>query len=118
MTPVSHNRQFNSHLSPDTRTKIVTRYNCGFTPTAIVLGLNLIDMTMRYTLEKDTERDKSHSLPRKPRNKSYTHVEERNILHFIRSNPKATYAQVKREVGLEYSTTTIKRILKEHGIVN
>jgi hypothetical protein len=118
MTPIAVNRQFNGHLSSDSRTKIITRYNCGFTPAAVALGFNLIDKTVRYTIEQDAIRNKSHSLPRRPRNKKYTDVEERNILRYVRSYPTSIYAQVKREVGLTCSTTIIKRILKEHGIVN
>jgi hypothetical protein len=97
MTPISGNRVKNGHLSPSTRTRIVERYNCGFTPTAIALGFNLLDSTVRYTIQQSQLRnDKNHSLPRTPRKKSYTYVEERNILRFVRTHPKATYAQVKR----------------------
>ena len=73
---------------------------------------------MDSTLIADDLRDKGYNLPRIPRKKSYTDADERNLLRHVRANPKDTYAQVKTACGLSCSVTTIKRVLKEHGITN
>jgi hypothetical protein len=118
LTPLNPNRSFNGHLSPGSRRQIVAEYNCGYTPLAIALGHNLSISTTRYTIKKSAQRTGNATLPKKPRKKTYSHVEERNILRFVRTDPKATYAQVKKAVRLKCSTTTIKRILRENGILN
>jgi hypothetical protein len=91
MSLIDINRAHRGHLTPRSRVRIVEHYNCGFILAAIILGFDLLDSTVRYTLENDDLRYKGESQPRIPRNKLYTYIEERNILRFIRLNPKATY---------------------------
>jgi hypothetical protein len=118
MTPISINRTQGGHFTPRSRTRIVERYNCGYTPAAIATGFNLLDSAVRYTIDQSQYRNNNDSLPRTPRLKSYSHLDERNILRFARVCPKATYKTVKRHTGVTCSVSTIKKILKAHGLVN
>jgi hypothetical protein len=118
MTPTMINRTPGGHFTPHSRTRIVERYNCGFTPAAIALGFNLLDSAVRYTIEQSTVRNNNASIPKAPRHKAYNRIDERNILRYVHLFPKATYVQVKRHTGVLCSTSTIKKILKAHGIVN
>jgi hypothetical protein len=75
-------------------------------------------MAVRYTIEQDDTRNNGASLGRSGRPKCYTAAEERKLLRHVRGNPKDTYAKVKHATGMACSTSTIKRILKTHGIAN
>jgi hypothetical protein len=118
MTPISLNRLPNSQFSPCSRTRIVERYNCGATPTEIAVGYDLAVSLIRYTIEQSVVRNNNGTLPRVARRRAYNYLEERNILRYARWHPKATYTQLKREVGVVCSVSTIKRVLKAHNIVN
>ena len=114
----SGNRRPYQHLNPSTRGKISGASFFGSTPTEIAFGLNAARSTVRYTLAQDHLRPDGVSLPKNPRRKSYTLAEERKLLRHIRLHPKDTYQEVKIACDLDCSKTTIKRILKLHGIAN
>jgi hypothetical protein len=61
MSPIDINRAYGGHLTPRSRVRIVEHYNYGFTPAVITLGFNLLDSTIRYTLENDDLRYKGES---------------------------------------------------------
>ena len=84
----------------------------------IAKDLNLCDSTVRYTLQQDELRANGKSLPRKPRGKSYTDAEERLCIRHVRLHPKDTYQEVIDACQLSCKRTTVKKILKKHGIIN
>jgi hypothetical protein len=69
---ISSNRQFNGHLSPYMRGRIVGRAAAGQKALAIAKDLNLVLGTVKYTIRQDKLRNDSHTLPKKPRRKTYT----------------------------------------------
>ncbi|KAG9237379.1 hypothetical protein BJ875DRAFT_454042, partial [Amylocarpus encephaloides] len=104
---------------PYQRGQINGQATTGATPTQIAESFELDRGTVRYTIQQDKLRHEGNSIQRpQARKKSYTDADERLLLRHVRTNPKDTYAQVKTACGLTFSTTTIKRILKEHGITN
>ena len=90
----------------------------GATPTQIAADLKLTRSAVWYTISIDPLRNEGISQPRAARKKSYTNAEERLIIRHVRLNPKDTYKQVKEACQLSFSNSTIKRILKAHGIGN
>jgi len=91
---ISGNRPKGSEISPFMRGQVIGKASEGAKSAAIAKALKLDRSTVNYTLQQDELRDDGHSLPRKPRNKSYTDAEERRSLRDVRLNPKDTYAQV------------------------
>jgi hypothetical protein len=105
---ISGNRDIRTHLTLYIRGKITGCLLFGSSPTEVAVGLNLERSTIRYT----------SSLSKDPRRKSYSIVKERKLLRHVRLHPKDTYKQVKTICALICSITTIKTILKRHGITN
>ncbi|PSS12915.1 hypothetical protein M430DRAFT_262520, partial [Amorphotheca resinae ATCC 22711] len=58
------------------------------------------------------------SLPRAGRPKSYTDRDVRNLIRYVRLHPKDTYAEVRKALRFNFSTTTLKVMLKPSRIVN
>jgi hypothetical protein len=108
----------NKHLSPYEHGKIASYKLGGTTPIQITLGLNLPRTIIQNTLYQDLLRDQSKTLPKAPRNKSYTDTDERFFFRHVRLYPKDIYVAVKHTCNFWYSTITIKRILKQHDITN
>jgi hypothetical protein len=73
------------------RGQVIGKASEGTDPTSITKDLKLTRSTVNYTLQQDELRNDGHSLPRKPRKKSYTDTDERRILRHVRLNPKDTY---------------------------
>lgn len=115
---ISSNITNRKELNPSVRGDIKGRTACGQNPPTIARALNIPVSTVRDTVQKVVLRNNNYSLPRSGRPLSYSKLDLRNILRFVRTQPKATYAQLKGDTGVKISTTTIKTILKEHGIEN
>jgi hypothetical protein len=115
---ISGNRQKNQWISPYMRGKVMGCVLKGATPAEIAMGLNLERGTVRYTIAMDPLRHEGHSLPKDPRRKSYSLTDERYILRYVRLHPKDTYDSVITACGLSCSKSTLKKILKRHGITN
>jgi len=90
----------------------------GGSHSAIARSLKLPLSTVRYTTSQASQRIDGHSVPRKPRPKSYTEHDVRSILRYVRLYLKHTYAQVLKDCGVNFKVLTLKRILKEAGITN
>jgi transposase len=116
--PRSGNIRRGPELSPFTRAKIVGARDFGGTPTQIGTRYNLAESTIRSTLKLDPERSNGISKPRSGRPKLYTEREERCILRQVRLHPKCTYADVRRACLVTLCDSTLRRILKKHGIAN
>ena len=115
---ISGNRQKGQEISPYMRGQVAGKSSKGRSTRGIAKDLNLHHSTVQYTLHQDELRDDGHSLPRKLRGKSYTNADERVLLRHVRLNPKDTYNQVIVACGLSCKPTTVKKILKRHGICN
>jgi hypothetical protein len=63
-------------------------------------------------------RDEGFSQQRSGRPLEYTPADERNLARHVRLHPKDTYAQVIVACSLGIKKTTIKKILRQYGIVN
>jgi hypothetical protein len=100
------------------RGQIKGQANRGASHALIAKDLKVLKSTIQYTLQQDELRNNGQSLPRKPRGKSYTDSEERLLLRHVRLNPKDTYKQVIIAYNLSCKPTTVKKILKKHGICN
>ena len=100
------------------RGKIVGKKEEGAHSAQIARDLHVDVSTVKYTLRHDAVRSEGVSLKGAARPKSYTDAEERLLLRHVRANPKDTYKEVKSAYGLAFSTSTLKRILKAHGITN
>ncbi|KAF4636733.1 hypothetical protein G7Y89_g1357 [Cudoniella acicularis] len=114
--PSSSNRQPYMYLSPYYRGGIVYTARFSHTATEIVTGTGFDCYTVRYTLEQDPERAEGKSLPKKPRNKSYTEPEERLLVRHVRNNLKDTYTQLILACGLSYKKRTLTSILEGYYI--
>ncbi|KAJ8064034.1 hypothetical protein OCU04_007875 [Sclerotinia nivalis] len=106
------------HLTLYMRGKIIGKAEEGARPTKIGRELGIPQSTISYTIKQDSLRNEGASLPKKTRKKSYTERDERILIRYIRLYPKAIYKEVKKVCGLDCSITTIKRILKNHRILN
>jgi len=100
------------------RGKVAALASKGGNSYTIARDLLLTRSTVQYTLKQDPLRNDGESLPRKPRERSYTDADERVLLRHVRLNPKDTYKQVIIACGLKCKTSTVKKILKKHGIAN
>ena len=115
---ISGNRLKGCEISPYMRGQVAGKASEGRGLRGIATDLKLDYSTVRYTLKQDELRHEGESLPRAHRKKSYTDADERNLLRHVRLNPKDTYKQVIIACGLDCKTTTVKKILKQHGIAN
>ena len=115
---VSGNSRRGPDLTPVQRAKIIGAAEHGISPSQIATTYGLKYTTIQSTIQLDPERDNCNSQPRSGRPKSYTDRDVRIVLRFVRKHPKATYTEVKSEIGLDISHSTIKRILRESGITN
>ena len=116
--PISGNRLLGAHLSPYARGVIAGKASAGAKPSEIAAELKLEYSTVYRTIQLDLARHEGASLHRTPRKKSYTEADERILLRHVRLNPKDTYAMIKIVCGLACSKSTLRKILKEHGITN
>jgi transposase len=116
--PRSGNIRRGPELNPFTRAKIIGAHDFGATPTQIGKRYKLAESTIRSTIELNPERSNGVSKPRSGRPKLYTEREERCILQQVRLYPKCTYADVRRACLVTLCDSTLRRILKKHGITN
>jgi transposase len=105
-------------LSPNTRGKIIGAKDFGGTATQIAKRYNHPESTIRSTLKLESERVRNVSQPRSGRPKTYSDRDERHILRHVRLHPKCTYADVRRACLVKLYDSTLKSILKKHGIAN
>ncbi|KAF4637308.1 hypothetical protein G7Y89_g776 [Cudoniella acicularis] len=115
---ISSNSLPRTHLTPSTRGIIIGKKSEGAHAAQIARDLKLDVATVKYTIAKASLRNENCSIPHAPRRKSYTDTDERHLLRYVRLHPEDTYAQVIQACGLDCKTTTVKKILKRHGITN
>jgi hypothetical protein len=96
---------------------------CGARDTGASIGrisklFQIPKSTVQITLERESGRVNSESLPRSGRPISYSEHHKRVVLRFYQINPKATFDVVRRDIPTTLSRKTIYRILKESGRTN
>jgi hypothetical protein len=105
-------------LTPSKRNKIVGASHFGATAKQISNLYKIPLSTVKDTIRLEPLRNKGKSLPRKGRPKEYDHVFVRNLLRFVRTNPKVTYAGIRLALPTTLKNDTLRDILKQHGIIN
>jgi len=115
---ISSNSTIRKELSPYQRGILVGASRASAKFSEISQALSVPKSTVHDTLKVDPERDNGKSKPRTGRPLAYTARDEHKILRFVRRDPKSTYDDVQKACRVDFSTTTIKKILKKHGISN
>lgn len=109
----------NAELTPYERGQIAGAAAFGGSKAAISRATGFYKSIIRKTLKLDTERVQGQSKPRLGRPKLSDKDIEAAILDYVRKHPKHTYQQVKCGTDTKHlSRTTIRRILRENGILN
>ena len=103
-------------LSPHKRSVIEGMHRAGCSIQRISELENTPCATVYDTLKNFSTRPKGHSLPRSGRPPTLTRANKRAIIRFCRKNVKATYAEVKHELQLSCSISTICRVVRKQGI--
>ena len=104
-------------LTPKMRGEIIGMHKAGHNVPSIMKQLKQSRCAVRYTIEQDELRPDAESKPRPGQKKSFTPLDERNILRYAREYPKRTYARLKNDTGVTCSHKTISRVLKSYGIL-
>jgi hypothetical protein len=116
--PISGNRLLGAHLSLYTRGVIARKASTGTKPSEITAELELEYSTVYRIIQLDLTRHKGTSLPRMPRQKSYTEANERILLRHVQLHLKDIYTEIKIAYRLACSRSTVRKILKEYRITN
>ena len=102
-------------LSPFLRGKIFAKHSDGLSAANISRDLGIPRTTIWSTLQRESTQLDGKSFPRPGRPKSYTERDKRHILTIIKRNPFITYQAIREQSGLNLSSATFLRILKESG---
>lgn len=90
------------------------KLKCSYSQISKALGIPR--STVQSQIEILRRRPDGTLTPRSGRPKKHTDRDDRLILRVAKKNPKATYAQIRAETGLEPSTATIRRILESFNL--
>ena len=90
----------------------------GHAPAEIAKTLNVPRTTVIYTLQKHPERNNEKSKSRSGRPGILSNRDRRRIIKLARINPRITYAQLRTEVEVQCSRSTLYRTLKDYGLTN
>ena len=90
----------------------------GHASAEIAKTLNVPRTTLIYTLQKHSERNNGKSKSRSGRPGIFSDRDRRCIIKLARINPRITYAQLRTEVGVQCSRSTLYRTLKDYGLTN
>ncbi len=115
---VSGNTTRERDLSPGLRQKIMGAHECGVSVPFIMKQYKLSRGAVRSTIDHDGSRTNQESCTRPGPKKSFSKLDERNILRHAREFPAHTYLQIIEATGVKCSKKTVSRILKSHDIVH
>jgi IS30 family transposase len=115
---ISGNIQKNKELTPYQREKIIAAAQFGHSPSEIAKVLERPKSTVQTTLKLDSIRYEGHTRGRSGRPREYNERDVRNLVRYIRANPKDTWEQVKRACGFTWHKDIFKRMLEPSGITN
>jgi transposase len=100
-------------LSPHKRFVIKGLHKTGCSVKSISEIENMPRSMVRDTIKFLNARPKGHSLSHSGRPPTLTRAEKRSIIRFCRENVKVTYLEVKQELQLSCSLSTIRRIVRK-----
>lgn len=112
---INGNRTIRKELTTYTRGLIIGKHESGVSMTHISQTLGIPLSTVSETIKRNPERINGESSPRSGRPKSYTERDRRHIIRIIRRDPFITYPALRLRAGLDISSTTFLKILKESG---
>jgi IS30 family transposase len=116
LAEIDANRPKYRELKPTDRASIVAASKCGVSIANTVQRLNFNRNTIKTTLRRDSIRQNNEALSRSSRPSKASKRDIQKIVHYVRTNPKYTYAQVRQNVAPFLSSDTINRILKPFHI--
>jgi hypothetical protein len=116
--PRSRNARRGPELTPYQRGLIVGAASLGKKPTRIARQYKLPLETVKSTLRLNLVRNEGQLKPRSGRPKAYSDRGERKILQQVQLHPKCTYVDVRKACVVTLCNSTLKSILKKHGILN
>jgi len=100
------------------RGRIAGRAAAGQKAPTITKDLNLVLGTVKYTIWQDKLHNNGHTLPKKPRQKTYTPHQKRLLVRYVWLYSKDTYIEVIIAYNIDYKTSMIKTIFKKYSITN
>jgi IS30 family transposase len=112
LAEIDANRPKYRELKPTDRASIIAASKCGVSIANTGQRLNFNPNTIKTTLRRDSIRQNNEALPRSGRPSKASKRDIQKIVHYVRTNPKHTYAQVRKNVVPFLSSYTINRILK------
>ena len=112
------NRRPNYQLSPGRKRQFVARHNAGESYNKIARIERVSKSTAATVIQKVKKRRSIENNARSGRPRVYTETDVHSLLRHARISPLLDYEELKREAGFTMSTSTVKRILEEHGILN
>ena len=118
LASISENRRRGPELTPYKRGEIIGKYNAGVTRQNIDHILETPKSTIDYTIDQVSKRPHGESRPRIGRPPKLSDRDKRYLIRVTRMDPRITYARLKLQCGLDCSTDTIYRVLKEYGLTN
>lgn len=118
LAQIDANERPGYQLSETIRARIHGASRAGAGVTEIAEDESLPKSTVTNTLQKIRTRNTYANTLKAGRPAIQDDREDRKILRYARNNPKFTYEELKRETSCTLSSTTIRRILHKHGIIN
>ena len=113
---ISGNRPVNHELTPTERAEIVGAAKCGVIFADIGCVLNFTPSTVRYTYELSEQHSLHESLLHIGRPSITSERGQRAIVQYAYFHPKSTYRQMRADLQILLSDSTIKRILLSYHL--
>ena len=105
---ISGNIPVGHELTVNDRAQIVGAVKCGVRIADAARALNFTPSTVKTTVRRNSVRHANEALPRSGRPKKATERDIRMIICYVRINPKHTYGQIKTQLRISLSASTIK----------
>ena len=108
----------NQHLTPSTRGRILGRLSAGQKPLQIAEEENLTRSQIKNCVRTFTKNQSCYRSPGTGATKVFDDRLTRRLLRIVRIDPKITYQNLGKELGIAVSKKTLYRVLKQQGITN
>jgi hypothetical protein len=113
---IDGNHRIRKELKPIKRAQIVGAATCGLTISQIAKGLEIPSRTVQTTLRRDLLRKNHESLSGRGKRPKSSPRDIVRIVEYVRAHPKQTYNEIRANVALTFSRSTLQRILKPYHI--
>jgi transposase len=107
----SGNRPVGYELIVNDCAQIVGAVKCGVRIADAARAFDFTPSTVKTTVRRNSVRHANEDLPRSGRPIKATERDVCTIIRYVRVNPKHTYRQIKTQLRISLSASTIKRIL-------